>query len=379
MGRTWEDTCAVLSELAARLDGSEVAALAVTGQGDGTWLIDEEDTPVAPAILWLDARAAQLVEDLRESGEARAAFAFTGTGLAACQQPAQLLSLDRNRPDLLERATTAFHCKDWLYLKLTGVRATDLSEASFSFGDYRTRSYRKEVLEALGLTYLRRLLPPHCGRCAAVARVVRSRGRAHGISPSSAGRSGLFGRGLCHAWRRGLGCRRPGRRFHTRHYGPAFTPCPISASSLPTSVARPRIEAIETTGQRLSRTSISGSGRKPVRKGAHRDRDGDVFRGKEGELAFPIQTSRRDRRVRQPVERDVVEDVVSRKPLTLTVKDARDESVTARVVVEHPGCHADRRIPDPVKRLRAVHHLLSVAQAVLVEKVELIVRMPLVG
>src|SRR5207344_261526 len=60
-----------------------------------------------------------------------------------------------------------------------------------------------------------------------------------------------------------------------------------------------------------------------VRKGAHRDRDGDVFRGKEGELAFPIQTSRRDRRVRQPVECDVVEDVVSRKPLTLTVKDAR--------------------------------------------------------
>jgi hypothetical protein len=38
-------------------------------------------------------------------------------------------------------------------------------------------------------------------------------------------------------------------------------------SSLPTSVARPRIDTIDTTGERLRRTSISGSGGKPVRPG----------------------------------------------------------------------------------------------------------------
>jgi hypothetical protein len=79
-----------------------------------------------------------------------------------------------------------------------------------------------------------------------------------------------------------------------------------------------------------------------VRKGAHGDGDGDPFRGEKGQLAFLIETSRRNRRVRQPVERDVVEDVVSRKALGLTGKDACDERVTARVVVEHPGGEADR-------------------------------------
>jgi erythritol kinase (D-erythritol 1-phosphate-forming) len=147
MQRTWEDTCAVLRELTARLNSAGVVALAITGQGDGTWLIDRENEPVAPAILWLDARAGQLVEDLRTSGAASEAFAFTGTGLAACQQPAQLLWLDQNHPELLERSAIAFHCKDWLYLKLTGERATDPSEAGFSFGDFRTRSYQAEVLE----------------------------------------------------------------------------------------------------------------------------------------------------------------------------------------------------------------------------------------
>jgi erythritol kinase (D-erythritol 1-phosphate-forming) len=79
MVRTWEDACAVLRELAGQLNGKEVVALAITGQGDGTWLVDGDHTPVAPAMLWLDARAAQLVEALRQSGAARAAFAFTGS------------------------------------------------------------------------------------------------------------------------------------------------------------------------------------------------------------------------------------------------------------------------------------------------------------
>jgi erythritol kinase (D-erythritol 1-phosphate-forming) len=39
MARTWEDASAVLGELAERLDGRELAALAITGQGDGTWLV----------------------------------------------------------------------------------------------------------------------------------------------------------------------------------------------------------------------------------------------------------------------------------------------------------------------------------------------------
>ena len=37
-------------------------------------------------------------------------------------------------------ATTGFHCKDWLYFKLTGKRAPPIRpNAVFSFGDFRTR------------------------------------------------------------------------------------------------------------------------------------------------------------------------------------------------------------------------------------------------
>lgn len=160
MARTWEDAAAVLAELSARLEGREVLALAVTGQGDGTWLVDAEGEPVGPALLWLDGRAGAIVEAIRATPAARAAFAHTGTGLAACQQSAQLLWLAERRPEALARAAAAMHCKDWLFVRLTGELATDPSEACFTFGSWRERAYRAEVAEALGLRDFARLLPP---------------------------------------------------------------------------------------------------------------------------------------------------------------------------------------------------------------------------
>ena len=70
-----------------------------------------------------------------------------------------MAQMERTAPELLDRAEVALHCKDWLYLNLTGVRATDPSEASWTFGNFRTRRYDDAVIEALGLTRRRGLLP----------------------------------------------------------------------------------------------------------------------------------------------------------------------------------------------------------------------------
>jgi erythritol kinase len=43
---------------------------------------------------------------------------------------------------------------------LTGERATDPTEGVFTFGDFRTRAYSDAVIEALGLSDLKRLMPP---------------------------------------------------------------------------------------------------------------------------------------------------------------------------------------------------------------------------
>ena len=183
MAATWDDAAATLRGLAAIVPdlADRTAAIAVTAQGDGTWLVDAEGEPAGPALIWLDARAAGLTAALREAPVGRRHFESTGSGLAACQMGPQLLWLDRHRPDVMARATTAFHLKDWLAFKLTGRRVTDPSEGVHSFGDYRTMAYAPALLDGLGLAAHGGLLPPIVDGAARTAPLSRAAARTIGF------------------------------------------------------------------------------------------------------------------------------------------------------------------------------------------------------
>ncbi|SDB24644.1 FGGY-family carbohydrate kinase [Bauldia litoralis] len=161
MPQTWADCAAAVRGLAGEVDDLAVrtAAVALTGQGDGTWLVGRGNEAVSDAWIWLDARAAPTVSRLSRGADERTRFEATGTGLNTCQQGSQMAHMDARYPELLDAAEVALHCKDWLFLNLTGVRATDPSEASFTFGDFRDRRYSDTVIAALGLDARRHLLP----------------------------------------------------------------------------------------------------------------------------------------------------------------------------------------------------------------------------
>ncbi|MBL8906026.1 MAG: carbohydrate kinase [Rhizobiales bacterium] len=183
MEKTWVDAAETLRLLGQKVPGlaSRVLALSVTGQGDGMWLIDKAGEPVAPAWLWLDARSAAIAQKFAESPAHAEHYRRTGTGVNSCQMSTQLAWMKRYRPEVLDRAGTSFHCKDWLYFKLTGTKATDPSEANFTFGEYRTRNYAPHILDELGAGDARRLLPP----------IVDGTIEAAGLSKEAASMSGL--------------------------------------------------------------------------------------------------------------------------------------------------------------------------------------------
>jgi len=182
--QTWRDCVRALKGLADKIGhlASRTLAIAVTGQGDGTWLVGPGNKPVGDAWLWLDARAAPTVRRLSAQSSDRPRFEATGTGLNTCQQGAQMAHMDGTSPDLLDHAEVALHCKDWLYLNLTDIRATDPSEASFTFGNFRTRQYDDTVIEALGLGHRRHLLPD----------IVEGTEVTHPLSSSAAEATGLL-------------------------------------------------------------------------------------------------------------------------------------------------------------------------------------------
>jgi erythritol kinase (D-erythritol 1-phosphate-forming) len=162
MKRTWADAATTLKRLGEKIPdlASRLVAISVTAQGDGMWLIDREGEPVGPATIWLDSRAASIVENYVGTKEYAAHYQRTGTGLTVVQMSGKLAWMQRHRPEVLSRASHAFHCKDWIYFKLTGDRVTDPSEANFTFGNYRTRTYEADILDDLGASNARKLLTP---------------------------------------------------------------------------------------------------------------------------------------------------------------------------------------------------------------------------
>ncbi|WP_413676485.1 FGGY-family carbohydrate kinase [Pantoea dispersa] len=184
MTQTWQDAVSAIHKLGDRVENlaARVVAVAVTAQGDGSWLVGADNQPVDDAWIWLDARAAATVEKLNQQPLAAARFQATGTGLNTCQQGAQLAHMDQHYPELLARAEVALHCKDWLYLNLTGVRATDPSEASFTFGNYRHQRYDDTVIDALRLNHRRHLLPE----------IIDGTQITHGLTAGAARQTGLL-------------------------------------------------------------------------------------------------------------------------------------------------------------------------------------------
>lgn len=123
----WHGTAAVIRRTlaAAGIAADAVGAVGITGLMHAPVLLDDAGSPVAPAMLWLDQRCApQCAAMAREySGEAGRTFSPT-------QSAPKLRWLAETCPEALERAAMLLLPKDFLRYRLTGLAATDPSDAA---------------------------------------------------------------------------------------------------------------------------------------------------------------------------------------------------------------------------------------------------------
>jgi len=159
MDEVWSAGVAAARESTAS-SGLEIEGIVITAQGDGCWLIDAQGRPTGKAILWNDARAAQLVEGWRATGLIEAAFRISGSVPYAGLMNAILAWLAQHAPERIEHARWALSCNGWFFAQLTGVVAADLSDASNPFSDVLAGGYSREVISMYGAGLHAYLLPP---------------------------------------------------------------------------------------------------------------------------------------------------------------------------------------------------------------------------
>ncbi|HET7313088.1 xylulokinase [Salinisphaera sp.] len=158
----WDGVVHTARELLEAEPGAAERLIGVvaTGQMHGTVLIDAEGEPVRDSVpLWNDKRTAELVAAFEREHDIDAVMQCVANPPTPAWQGFKLQWFARHEPEVLARSATLLMPKDYINYRLTGVRATDWTEASASFlMDSATRSWSHDVAALLGVPA--DILPP---------------------------------------------------------------------------------------------------------------------------------------------------------------------------------------------------------------------------
>lgn len=128
----WAATTECVREVLAAVDAGAERVLAVgfTGHGNGLYLVDADGRPTRNAVMAADTRAASAVRAWVAAGLGEELQARSWNGLWAGQPGPILAWLAGAETDVLQRSHAVLSCKDYLRGRLTGIVATELSDAS---------------------------------------------------------------------------------------------------------------------------------------------------------------------------------------------------------------------------------------------------------
>jgi sugar (pentulose or hexulose) kinase len=177
-----EATRAVTRALAS--DASCIEAVSIAHQRETFFLTDDQGTPLAPALVWMDTRC---VEDVaRAERDLGASFLLETTGKYPCTTPSfyKLLGLLRRRPELRERRPWFLDVHGFLTQHLTGSLVTSLASADpLGVVSLRERTYSEPLLRYAGIAPERmaRLVEPGHLVGALTAEVTKALGLPAGV------------------------------------------------------------------------------------------------------------------------------------------------------------------------------------------------------
>jgi xylulokinase len=148
----WTATEDVLGAI-ARSHGKEMSAvkgIGLSGHMHGATLIDRNDGPLRPCILWNDVRSADEAAELDANPIFRR---ITGNIVFPGFTAPKLVWVARHEPEVFAKVAKVLLPKDYVRLKLTGDHASDMSDsAGTSWLDVAKRDWSDELLAATDLT-----------------------------------------------------------------------------------------------------------------------------------------------------------------------------------------------------------------------------------
>ena len=152
----WQATIESIQQVLARsgISADEIAGLGLTGQMHGMVMLDADGQVLRRCIMWNDQRTGAECEwIMRTVGRERFLELTLNPSLPGFTAP-KIIWTREHEPEVYARAAKVLLPKDYIRYRLTGVYATEVSDASGTvLLDVSRREWSREVLETLDIPY----------------------------------------------------------------------------------------------------------------------------------------------------------------------------------------------------------------------------------
>jgi L-xylulokinase len=165
--RLWESAKAAISGVLknssgqVKISGEDIAAVSLTGHGNGAHLVDANGRGTRFAIEGTDNRAAFYAEQWKKDGTSRRIHPMNMQALWPAHSLCVMAWLRDNEREVLDKTKWILNPKDFIRLRLTGEAFLEYSDASGSgLINTRDRKIDPKMLDIAGLGFLVEKMPP---------------------------------------------------------------------------------------------------------------------------------------------------------------------------------------------------------------------------
>ncbi len=159
----WNAVCRSTKNLIEKsgIAPGDIACTTFSGQMMGCLPVDRDGNCLYQSIIWADMRAVPETRMLQEAIGRDFVYQTTGTSIAPNYSLEKIMWIKNNLPDIYEKAACFLNAKDYIVYRLTGVFATDYSDASgTNLLDIKKKTWSCEIAAAAGID-LDKLPPLH--------------------------------------------------------------------------------------------------------------------------------------------------------------------------------------------------------------------------
>jgi xylulokinase len=148
----WRACVAAIREILAdkTVRAEEIGAVSFSGQMHGSVLLGESDEVLRPALLWCDQRTEKQCAEITEKvGREKLIELVCNPAVTGFTLP-KLLWVREHEPEIWARVRTVLLPKDYVRLRLSGDKASDVADSSGTLlFDVKNRRWSGEMLAAL--------------------------------------------------------------------------------------------------------------------------------------------------------------------------------------------------------------------------------------